>query len=90
MLTSGKKVKVTGKSDNIQFTTIETKIELFGHDSRNHLWRKDGDAFKQKNTVPTVKFDGGSIMVWGCFSEKGTGNVSVIDGRMNAAAYKNN
>ena len=28
-------------------------------------------------------------MVWGCFSANGTGNISVIDGRMNAAAYQN-
>ena len=28
------------------------------------------------------------MMVWG-FSAKGTGNKSVIDGRMNAAAYQN-
>ena len=29
---------------------------------------------------------GGSIMVWGCFSANGTGNLSVISGRMNATS----
>ena len=61
---------------------------IFGRNSRNHAWREDGHAFKPKNTIPTVKF-GGGIRVWGCFSANGTGNISVIDGRMNAAAYQN-
>ena len=61
----------------------ETKIELFGHNHRNYVWRKDG-AYSPKNTVSTVKFGGGSIMIWGCFSAKGVGKISVIDGKMNA------
>ena len=28
-------------------------------------------------------------MVWGYFSAKGTGNISAIEGRINAAAYQN-
>ena len=59
--------------------TDETKIELFGHNYRNHVWRKDGEAYSPKNTVPTVKFGGGSIMIWGGFSAKGGGKISVID-----------
>ena len=36
-----------------------------------------------------MAIEGGSIMVWGCFSAKDTGNVSIIDGKMNAAVYQN-
>ena len=52
------------------------------------MWRKDGKAYSPKNTVPTVKFGGGSIMIWGCFSVKGVGKISVIDAKVNAQKYK--
>ena len=68
--------------------TDEIKIELFCHDDRNLVWRKDDKAYSPKNTVPTVKFCGGSIMILGCFSAKGVGKVSVIGGKMNAQMSK--
>ena len=68
--------------------TDETKIELFGHNYRNHVCRKDGKAYSPKNMEPTVKFGSGSIMIWGCFSAKGVGKISVIDGKMNVQMYK--
>ena len=64
------------------------KIKLSGHNYRNHVWRKDGESYSPKNTVPTVKFGGGSIMTWGCFSVKGVRKLSVIDRKMNARKYK--
>lgn len=69
--------------------TDESKIELFGHNYRHHVWRKDGEAYLPKNTVPTVKFGGGNIMIWGCFSANGVGKISIINGRMNAESYQN-
>ncbi len=54
----------------------ETKIELFGLNSKRYVWRKPGTAHHLSNTVPTVKHGGGSIMLWGCFS------------KMNAAKYR--
>ena len=32
--------------------------------------RKNGTAIKKHNTIPTVRFGGGSIMLWGYFSSK--------------------
>ena len=68
--------------------TDETKFQLFGHNNRNHVWRKDGKAYLPKNTVLTVKFFGGSIMIWGCFSAKGVSKISIIDDKRNAQKYK--
>ena len=68
--------------------TDETKIELFGHNYRNHVWRKDSKAYSPKNTVPTVKFGRGSITIWGYFSAKGVGKIFLIYGKMNAQKYK--
>ncbi|KAG2459991.1 TCB1 transposase, partial [Polypterus senegalus] len=66
----------------------ETKIKLFGVHVRRHVWRKPGTAHHQANTIPTMKHDGGSIMLWGCFSAAGTGRLVRIKGKMTAAMYR--
>ena len=57
----------------------ETKIELFGHNDHRYVWRKKEDACKLKNSIPTVKHEGSSIMLWGCFAAGGTGALHKID-----------
>ena len=59
----------------------ETKIELFGMNTKRHVWRKPG-------TIPMVKHGGGSIMLWGCFSAAGTGRLLRIKLKMNDTKYK--
>uniref|UniRef100_A0AAQ4QBR4 Tc1-like transposase DDE domain-containing protein n=1 Tax=Gasterosteus aculeatus aculeatus TaxID=481459 RepID=A0AAQ4QBR4_GASAC len=66
----------------------ETKIELFGLNAKRHVWRKAGTAHHLANTIPTVKRAGGSIMLWGCFLVGGTGRRVRIEGKMNAAMYR--
>ncbi|KAI4904455.1 hypothetical protein NFI96_001674 [Prochilodus magdalenae] len=66
----------------------ETKIELFGLNSTRHIWRKKNDEYNPKNTIPTVKHGGGNIILWGCFSAKGTGRLHRIVGRMDGAMYR--
>ncbi|KAI5621599.1 hypothetical protein C0J50_18656, partial [Silurus asotus] len=64
----------------------ETKIELLGHNSTKRVWRKK-DEYHPKNTIPTVKHGGGSILLWGCFSAHGTGRLHCIKERMTGAMY---
>ncbi|KAK1794552.1 hypothetical protein P4O66_001278 [Electrophorus voltai] len=66
----------------------ETKIELFGLNAKRHVWRKPGTAHHLANTIPTVKHGGGSIMPWGCFSAAGTWRLVRVEGKMNAAMYR--
>uniref|UniRef100_A0AAQ4PGD9 Transposase Tc1-like domain-containing protein n=1 Tax=Gasterosteus aculeatus aculeatus TaxID=481459 RepID=A0AAQ4PGD9_GASAC len=66
----------------------ETKIKFFGLNAKHHVWRKPGTAHHLAKTIPTVKHGGGSIMLWRCFSAGGTGRLVRIEGKMNAAMYR--
>ncbi len=37
--------------------------------------------------VPTVKHGGGSVLMWGCMSAAGVGELHFIDGIMNSRMY---
>ena len=45
-------------------------------------------AHHPKNTIPTVKHGGGSIMLWGCFSSPGPGALVRLEGKMDGAKYR--
>ncbi|CDQ91119.1 unnamed protein product [Oncorhynchus mykiss] len=66
----------------------ETNIEIFGLNSTCRVWRKKKDEYNPKNTIPTVKHGGGNIILWGCFSAKGTGRLHRIEGRVDGAMYR--
>lgn len=68
--------------------TDKTKIELFGHNKERCAWRMKNTTFKEKHLLPTVKFGGGSIMLWGCVASAGTGNHVKVEGRMDSNQYQ--
>ncbi|OXA40728.1 Transposable element Tcb1 transposase [Folsomia candida] len=66
----------------------ESKFNVFGSDGRIRVWRKTNEALKMKNLNPTVKHGGGSVMVWGCFSSAGPGNMEFVETTMNQHIYQ--
>ncbi len=65
-----------------ELSSYRSKIELFGISSTRRVWRRRNAAYDPKNTIPTIKHGGGNIMIWRCFSEKGTGELHHIKGMM--------
>lgn len=56
--------------------TDQAKIEFF---DLNHQKQK---AFEEKNTLPTIKHRGGSIMLWRCVAASDMGHIVHVEGRM--------
>ena len=65
----------------------EMKINFFGSDGFKHVWQRPGEEYKDKCVVPTVKHGGRNVMVWGCMSAAGVGELYFIEGNMNSNMY---
>ncbi len=65
----------------------ESKVNLFGSDGVQQVWQCPGEDYKENCALPTVKHGGGSIMVWGCMTTAGTGELWFIEGNMDSNMY---
>jgi hypothetical protein len=66
----------------------ETKINCLGSDGRKFVWKMPGKKELSDRLVEgTVKFGGGSVMIWGCMMWDGVGYACKIDGKMDANLY---
>ncbi len=65
----------------------ESKVNLFDSDGVQHVWWRPGEEYHENCALPTVKHVGGSIMVWGCMSAAGTGELRFIEGNMDSNMY---
>jgi len=65
----------------------ETSVKLMGNSGRPNVWRKNGEIFAKNSLYPTVQGEGGSIMMWGCFSWSGPGTSILVDGIMDAKEF---
>ena len=65
----------------------ETKINRFGSDGPNHIWKRPSRNILDREISGTVKFGGGSLMMYGCITHDGPGYACRIDGSMNAELY---
>lgn len=68
--------------------TDESKFEVFGNKRRVYVRRSKEEKMLTQCIVPTVKHGGGSVLVWGCFSLAGIGDLCKIDGIMRKEDYK--
>ena len=59
----------------------EAKIKRLGSDGRKWVWKKAGEGLSDRLVEGTLKFGGGSLMVWGCMLWDGVGYACKIDGR---------
>lgn len=55
--------------------------------ARRCVWRQPGTALEPTNVNSTVKFNGTSVMVWGCCTGSGAGPLIHITSRMTAKIY---
>ncbi|GBM91286.1 Transposable element Tc1 transposase [Araneus ventricosus] len=74
--------------NNVLFAD-EIKFNIFGFDGRIKVWRRRNEELNLKNLVGTVKYVSGGVLVWGCMSASGLGNLVFIHDIMNHALYLN-
>jgi transposase len=65
----------------------ETRVNRLGSDGRAWTWKRLGSSIVDREVIPTLKFGGGGIMLWGCFTSQGVGYCCRIDGNMDATLY---
>ena len=67
--------------------SYETKINHIGSDGKRWAWKKAGEGLSDRLVQGTVKFGGGSLMMWGCMTWEGVGMACKIDGGMDTDLY---
>lgn len=74
--------------DQVQWNRViwsdEKKFNLDGPDGSRYYWH---DRRIPRKLFSKRHSGGGSVMVWGCFSSAGVGELSIIEGRLTSASY---
>uniref|UniRef100_A0A8R1E1D3 HTH_Tnp_Tc3_2 domain-containing protein n=1 Tax=Caenorhabditis japonica TaxID=281687 RepID=A0A8R1E1D3_CAEJA len=66
----------------------ESKFNMFGTDGIQWIRHPIGSRYAPQYQCPTVKHGGGSVMVWGCFSDTSMGPLKIIVGTMDRYVYE--
>ena len=59
----------------------------FPPNGRPYVRRRPGEAYRDDCVQPTLKHGSGGLMVWGCMSESGVGELVLVKGRLCASDY---
>jgi len=65
----------------------KTKVNIVGSDGEKWGWKKPEFGIQDSHISKTIKHGGGSLMIWGCFSVFGAGNLVKIEGNINSQLY---
>ena len=70
---------------------MRPKLIIWGlrSDGGEWVWKKTGEQLSERYVQETMKFGGGSLMMWGCMTAQGVGFACKIDGGMDATLYTN-
>ncbi|CAG8839087.1 1878_t:CDS:2, partial [Gigaspora margarita] len=67
----------------------ESRFCLYKSDDRERVWRRVTKKYHRECINMTVKYSGGSVMFWDCFSWWGVGPLVEVKGNMNSDSYVN-
>ena len=70
--------------------TDESSFKLFRADGKLRVWRESKEKYLPECTAKTVKWGGGSAMIWGCFFADKLGPCYPITGTLNSEKYIQN
>ena len=67
----------------------ESLFPVMNNKRIQRIWKKRSEGLNKENVLPTVKHSNG-VMVWGCVSAAGVGNLAEITQKMDANYYVDN
>jgi transposase len=65
----------------------ETKFNLLNSDGKEYYWTNNPGQISPASVKSTLKYGGGSIMLWSCMTWQGMGHSCKIDGNMDGELY---
>ena len=66
----------------------ESKFELFSSKNRVMVWHTLKETFDPQWIIPTVKYVGDSVTVWGCLTHRGIGKLHIFDRTLDRFYYR--